>query len=108
METLAGMKVGAYLLEMCTPRAGEMEILQRLPADARIGVGVVNQKHTTVEPMEEVVSRIRRAIDLFGRERVLLHPDCGFATFADNPICSNTCASDKLAIIARATKEIGR
>jgi len=43
MDTLRGMRVGAYLLEMCTPRAGEMEVLRRLPDDARIGVGVVNR-----------------------------------------------------------------
>jgi len=38
LATLKAMKVGAYLLEMCTPRAGEMEILRALPADARVGV----------------------------------------------------------------------
>ena len=106
IETLAGMKVGAYLLEMCTPRAGEMKILQRLPAEARIGVGVVNQKHSAVEPIDQVVSRIRLAVDLFGRERLLLHPDCGFATFADNPICKPSTAEAKLSMIARAVDEI--
>lgn len=102
IETLAAMKVGAYLLEMCTPRAGEMEILRRLPDDARIGVGVVNQKHVEIETVEDVAAKIARAVDLFGRERVLLHPDCGFATFADNPICAATSAEAKLAVITRA------
>ena len=106
LETLKAMKVGAYLLEMCTPRAGEMEILQALPADARIGVGVVNQKHAEPEAIDEVAAKVRRAIDLFGRERVLLHPDCGFATFADNPICSAGSAETKLAVIARAVEQV--
>lgn len=104
VETLAGMKVGAYLLEMCTPRAGEMEILRRLPGDARIGVGVVNQKHAAPEAVDDVAAKIGHAIDLFGRDRVLLHPDCGFATFADNPICSCSSAEAKLDIVARAAK----
>jgi hypothetical protein len=39
--------------------------------------------------------RPRRAIGLFGAERLLLHPDCGFATFADNPICSAAVAQAK-------------
>lgn len=102
IETLAGMKVGAYLLEMCTPRAGEMEILRQLPDDARIGVGVVNQKHVETETIDDVAAKVACAIDLFGRERVLLHPDCGFATFADNPICAATSAEAKLAVIVRA------
>lgn len=102
LQTLQAMKVGAYLLEMCTPRAGEMDLLRALPADARIGVGVVNQKCTEVEGCDDVVARIRQAIDLFGADRVLLHPDCGFATFADNPICAAVPAETKLARIAEA------
>lgn len=102
LPTLAGMKVGAYLLEACTPRAGDMALLGALPDDARIGVGVVNQKRPTVEPVDEVAARIERAIGLFGADRLLLHPDCGFATFADNPICSMAAAEGKLAAIAQA------
>lgn len=106
IDTLAQVKAGTYLLEMCTPRAGEMEILRALPADARIGVGVVNQKDAEVEGVDAVEARIRRAIDLFGRERLLLHPDCGFATFADNPICGAGMAERKLAVIAEAAGRI--
>jgi len=107
VETLGAMKVGAYLLEMCTPRAGEMELLRQLPADARIGVGVVNQKCAHTEAVEDIESKIKHAIALFGRERVLLHPDCGFATFADNPICGTTSAEQKLAAIVAAVDRIG-
>jgi len=106
VKTLAGMNVGAYLLEMCTPRAGEMEILRDLPQAARIGVGVVNQKYSDAESVEEVSDKIRRAIDLFGRERVLFHPDCGFATFADNPVSSAAMAERKLATIAAAVGDL--
>ncbi|WP_044563992.1 5-methyltetrahydropteroyltriglutamate--homocysteine methyltransferase [Azospirillum sp. B4] len=102
MDTLAQVRVGAYLLEMCTPRAGEMAVLRALPEDARVGVGVVNQKHTAVEAVDDIADRIAHAIDLFGRDRVLLHPDCGFATFADNPLCAGGTAQDKLAAIAQA------
>jgi len=104
IPTLAGMKVGSYLLEACTPRAGDMALLRGLPQDARIGVGVVNQKDQAIEPDDEIAGRIARAISLFGAERVLLHPDCGFATFADNPICSASIAEAKLAAIARAAQ----
>lgn len=104
LATLASMQVGAYLLEACTPRAGDMALLQALPADARIGVGVVNQKNPAVEPEAEIAERIARAIDLFGADRLLLHPDCGFATFADNPICSAGIAEAKLAAIVRAAQ----
>src|SRR5207302_8972220 len=60
------------------------------------GVGVVNQKRERVEPAEEVARHARRAVDVFGAERVLFTPDCGFATFADNPVASATVAEAKL------------
>ncbi len=106
VKTLAEMRVGAYLLEMCTPRAGEMEILKQLPDDAMIGVGVVNQKHGEIESLAFVTEKIQQAMNAFGRDRVLLHPDCGFATFADNPICGTVGAQAKLAVIAKAARAL--
>ena len=102
IETMRQMNVGAYLLEHCTPRAGDMDALRRLPEDRRIGVGVVNQKRHEIETPEEILARIERAADLLGADRLLLHPDCGFATFADNPIASAKIAEAKLASVARA------
>lgn len=108
VPTLAQMRVGTYLLELCTPRAGEMALLRGLPEDRRIGVGVVNQKHARVETVEDITARAGRAIDLFGAGRVLLHPDCGFATFADNPVTSARIAEAKLAAIAEAAAGLRR
>jgi 5-methyltetrahydropteroyltriglutamate--homocysteine methyltransferase len=106
MPTLAAVQVGTYFLELCTPRAGEMKVLRSLPEDRRIGVGVVNQKHVRVETDEEIVAKAAHAIDLFGPDRVLLTPDCGFATFADNPLASARVAEDKLAAVARAARHL--
>ena len=63
---------------------------------------MVNQKLDTVESLEEVRGRIEQAVNLFGEERVLLTPDCGFATFADNPVASARTAEAKLRAIAQA------
>jgi 5-methyltetrahydropteroyltriglutamate--homocysteine methyltransferase len=102
LPLLSSVAVGTLFLELSTPRAGEIEVLRDLPDDRRVGVGVVNQKHERVETVEEIAGRARRAIDLFGAERVLLTPDCGFATFADNPVASPRVAEDKLRAIAAA------
>ena len=63
---------------------------------------MVNQKLERVETPEEIVAQARRAVELFGADRVLLTPDCGFATFADSPVASARVAEDKLRAIARA------
>ena len=47
-------------------------------------------------------SACERAVALFGPERVLLHPDCGFATFADNPIVGPAAAEAALRAIRDA------
>lgn len=102
VPTFARMNVGTFSLELCTPRAGEMEVLRSLPDDRRIGVGAVNQKHARVETVAEIVTQVEAAIRLFGKDRVLLNPDCGFATFADNAVASAVVAERKLAALAEA------
>jgi 5-methyltetrahydropteroyltriglutamate--homocysteine methyltransferase len=103
---LRSLDVGAYFLELCTPRAGEMEVLKGLPDDRRIGVGIVNPKNPRVESADEIEARARKAIDLFGRDRVLFHPDCGFATFADNPVASAALAEAKLRAVVDARRRL--
>ncbi len=101
---LASLPVGTYVLELATPRAGELDPLADLPADSRIGVGVVNQKLDRVESAEDVLSRADAAVRRFGPDRVLLNPDCGFATFADSPMASAAVAEAKLRAVADAAR----
>ena len=77
-------------------------MLRGLPDDRRIGIGVVNQKTQSLETVDQIVAKAEKAIRLFGAERLLLTPDCGFATFADNPIASATLAEHKLTAITQA------
>jgi 5-methyltetrahydropteroyltriglutamate--homocysteine methyltransferase len=100
------LPVGTFLLEMATPRAGELDPLRELPPDARLGLGVVNQKLDRVEPVEEIVAKAEAAVKLLGPERVSLNPDCGFATFADNPLASAEVAERKLGNIALAARTL--
>jgi 5-methyltetrahydropteroyltriglutamate--homocysteine methyltransferase len=108
MPLLSRIKVGTLFLELCTPRAGEADVLRGLPGDRRVGVGVVNQKSRHVETAEEIAASAERAIAIFGVERVILNPDCGFATFADNPIASAEIAERKLTAIVEAARSLRR
>lgn len=106
VDLLASLEVGTYFLELATPRAGDVDVLRALPDDRRVGVGVVNQKLDRVEDVAEIGGRIRHAMDVLGRERVLLNPDCGFATFADNPVTSAETAERKLRAIVEAAARV--
>ena len=81
-------------------------MLRDLPTDRRIGVGSVNQKLDRVESVEEILQRAEAAVQLFGAERILLTPDCGFATFADNPIASADVAERKLTALVEAKRRL--
>ncbi len=106
VDLLSAVDVGTLFLELSTERAGEIDILAGLPDDKRIGVGVVNPKSPIVEAPDLLDARIRRAINIFGSDRVLLTPDCGFATFADNPVSSAEIAEVKLRAIVDARDRI--
>jgi 5-methyltetrahydropteroyltriglutamate--homocysteine methyltransferase len=108
MPLLERLPVGTVFLEMCTPRAGELARLRGLPASCRVGLGVVNQKLDGVESPDEIINKAEEAIGLFGADRVYLNPDCGFATFADNPVASAGVAERKLAAIAAAAEVLRR
>jgi 5-methyltetrahydropteroyltriglutamate--homocysteine methyltransferase len=108
LSVLQQVEIGTLFLELCTPRAGEIDVLKDLPSDRRIGVGVVNQKLDQVESVDDIAARARRAIAVFGPERVLLTPDCGFATFADSPVASAAIAEAKLAAVVRAAHLLRR
>lgn len=99
-----GLDVGTLFLESCTPRAGDVGVLRQLSDRYRVGADVVNQKSRDVEPVADIVARARAAIEILGPERVLLTPDCGFATFADNPVTSAALAQAKLANIVEASR----
>jgi 5-methyltetrahydropteroyltriglutamate--homocysteine methyltransferase len=106
LDLFQSLPVGTFFLEMATPRAGDLAALGDLPAHARIGLGVVNQKLDRVESIEEISARAEAAIRLFGAERVFLNPDCGFATFADNPLASAEVAERKLGTIVAAARRL--
>jgi 5-methyltetrahydropteroyltriglutamate--homocysteine methyltransferase len=105
---LASLPVGTLFLEMATPRAGDLGPLRDLPAGCRVGVGVVYQKLDRVESVGEVVARAEAAIEVLGVDRVLLNPDCGFATFADSPVASAEVAERKLGVIVEAARRLRR
>lgn len=103
---LGSLSIGTVVLELCTSRAGELDALQGLRDDQRVGVGVINQKHQHVETVEEVLGRAQHAVDVLGLERVLLNPDCGFATFADSPIVTAELAEAKMHVLAQVRDQL--
>ncbi|HEY9715863.1 MAG TPA: vitamin-B12 independent methionine synthase [Trichormus sp.] len=104
LPVLTDVNVGMLFLEFCTPRAGELKVIADIPASKRIGIGVVNPKRAEVEAIEAIAQRIEQATALVSPDRLVFTPDCGFATFADNPVASATIAEAKLKAVSEAVK----
>ncbi len=86
LPTVLKAKPSHLLVEAANPRHGhEWAVFSstKLPADKIIVPGVVDSTTNFIEHPELVAQRLRRYIDLVGRERVVAGTDCGFSTWND-------------------------
>lgn len=86
MDTLAKISIGTISMEYATPVAGGMETLKQFPKNARLGLGCIDHCDREIETPEKVVARVEEAMDYVDKERITLHPDCGFAPSVQNPM----------------------
>jgi 5-methyltetrahydropteroyltriglutamate--homocysteine methyltransferase len=86
MPALARMRVGTISLEYATPAAGGLASLALFPAHARLGLGCIDHCDHRVETPADVEARVEAAMRYVGRERITLHPDCGFSPSVQNPM----------------------
>jgi len=75
-------------------------------ADDATRVAVEAQLRAGVDVISDGEQRRDNYASFVGADRVLLTPDCGFATFADNPVASARVAEDKLRAIVQAAEVI--
>lgn len=54
----------------------DCSVLAKLP-DHKIMLGVINLGTPEVDPVDEIVARVERALPFIDKERVILAPDCG-------------------------------
>jgi 5-methyltetrahydropteroyltriglutamate--homocysteine methyltransferase len=106
LDYLTTIPVGNLFLEFATERAGSLQLIKQIPEHYRVGIGLVNPKRLTVETVEEILPKAQEAYQLLGNHRMLLTPDCGFATFADNPVTSQAAAEGKLRTLAECAQEL--
>jgi 5-methyltetrahydropteroyltriglutamate--homocysteine methyltransferase len=62
-------------VETAQPRL-DCSVLNELP-DHRIMLGVIDLGTQDVDPVDEIVARVERALPFIDKERVILAPDCG-------------------------------
>ena len=105
---LTQMDVDQLVLEFATPRAGELEVFKEYRNEKEIGLGVVNPRTDEVESPDQIVERVREALQYFEPEKVFLNPDCGFGTFAERNVNTPDTAYLKLRSMAEAAQTLRR
>ena len=103
MPALARIRVGTISLELATPVAGGPAALARFPEGVRLGLGCVDHCDRRVETPDDVVARVEAAMRHVGKERITLHPDCGFSPSVQNPMDLDE-AYGKLKAMAEAAR----
>ncbi|MFQ5425858.1 MAG: vitamin-B12 independent methionine synthase [Gaiellales bacterium] len=101
---LMRMDVDQLVLEMATPRAGEVDVFKEYRNEKEIGLGVVNPRSDEIEDVATVVGRARAMLEHFDPEKIYLNPDCGFGTFAERNVNTPEIAGRKLEVIGEAAQ----
>jgi 5-methyltetrahydropteroyltriglutamate--homocysteine methyltransferase len=55
-----------------------------------------------------LIERIRLAAELFNPHRLMLNPDCGFATFATCPLAGRDAAMARMRLLADCAAQVRR
>ncbi|MDY6065567.1 MAG: cobalamin-independent methionine synthase II family protein [Finegoldia sp.] len=94
-------------LEFSTERAGELSSYFEEDAmkDKILGLGVVNPRLDDVESVDFIVDKVKSALKFTSPDKLMINPDCGFATFANRPVNSYDIIRKKLKAM-KAAKEI--
>jgi 5-methyltetrahydropteroyltriglutamate--homocysteine methyltransferase len=101
---LMRMNVHQLVLEMATPRAGEIEVFKEYRNEKELGLGVSNPRTDEIESPAEIVKRVKEVLRYFDPDKIYLNPDCGFGTFAERCVNTSPVAYHKLQAISEAAE----
>lgn len=104
LPALERMQVDQFVLEYATPRAGDIEVVGRALSDRELGLGVVNPRTDTVEPVAAIVAKAEQALAFYRPDQLFLNTDCGFGCFASRSVNVEEIAFRKLCAIVEAAR----
>ncbi|KAM5536266.1 hypothetical protein V8D89_010165 [Ganoderma adspersum] len=116
-QLLKNLDVDVFYLEYDTARAGGLEPLRFLPLGKHVVLGLVTTKSGTLEDIETVKGRVRRAAEIISQgeprrtneealQQISISPQCGFASvFEGNPLTEED-ERKKLGLVVEAARQI--
>jgi 5-methyltetrahydropteroyltriglutamate--homocysteine methyltransferase len=99
-SSLNQLTVTQLVLEYATDRAGDIIAFP----GKELGLGVVNPRTDAIESAADIRAAVERALRFYPAARLFLNPDCGFGTFSNRPMNSESVARGKLEAMAEAAR----
>jgi len=87
-------------LEFANSRFSNLDIFRDPPFTKEVGFGVIDIHSHKIETVEQVKQGIRKALEVFPREKVWIDPDCGLKTRTWEE------ARDKLRVMMEGVREV--
>jgi len=72
--------VDAFFLEYDDDRSGSFNPLRFVPKDKTVVLGLISSKVSTLETLEEIITRIKEAGEYIDLDQCCLSPQCGFSS----------------------------
>jgi 5-methyltetrahydropteroyltriglutamate--homocysteine methyltransferase len=96
-----------FLLEFDDEPSGSFAPLAATPAGKTVVLGLVSTETAEVEPMGEIVERIREAAAYIPLEQLALSTQCGFASVVEAQAeLTEDVPSAKLELVVRAAEQV--
>ncbi len=79
INQLNRLRVHHLTMEFTAPGAGDMVVFKQIREDFEIGLGCVSCTPGQIDTPQQIVQRVKPALEYLEPSRVTLNPDCGFA-----------------------------
>ena len=104
LPSLMKMNIHQLVLEMATPRAGEIDVFKEYKNQKELGLGVANPRNDVIEDPQAIAKSVRKLLEFYDADKIFLNPDCGFGTFAERCVNTPEIAYKKLQSVAGAAE----
>ena len=100
------VRIGTYLMEFDSPRAGNFEPLRHLPSDKTVVLGLVSTKTAVLEDRSLVRARIDEAAGIVPLDQLCISPQCGFASSVPGNPLTPADQRAKLEMVVSLAQEV--
>lgn len=107
LPRLQEARIDRVNLEFAYHRTGDISDLRHLPAHLGVGLGVVDVRTESPQPVEAIEQLGRAGAEAIGPGRIALNPDCGFAPSSAEPPTLDE-AYEKLKRLTEAAERLRR